>query len=62
MKTWRGLLYVKFGHIGTKSEGPDCFLQTAKQELSSQLNERHPWEADCHLEFDDRQSAAIIGD
>ena len=28
MGTFKGLVYIKNGRIGTKSEGPDYYLQT----------------------------------
>ena len=31
METFEGLVYVKHGRIGSKSEGPDYYLQTWEQ-------------------------------
>lgn len=62
MKIYRGLLYVKHSRIGTRSEGPDCFLQTAEQEIPLQLNERHPWEPDYQLEFYGWRTVVVKGD
>jgi hypothetical protein len=40
MDSLRGLLYKKHRRIGTRSEGPDYYLQTAYAEYLLELNER----------------------
>lgn len=62
MGTYRGLLYVKHGSIGSRSEGPIYFLQTAHQEVELQLNERHPSKPDYEIEFFVRRIVIVQGD
>ena len=61
MDTFRGLLYVKHGRIGTRSEGPDYHLQTAKADYILQLNERELWKCDYELEFHCRRIVVVTG-
>ncbi len=46
METFEGLVYVKHGRIGTKSEGPDYYLQTWENEYLLKYGDRGPWELD----------------
>jgi len=60
-ETLKGLVYVKIGGIGLRSEGPDYFLQTAKTELLLKYEERNHWEPDYHLEFFNRRMVKVTG-
>src|SRR5690349_21569268 len=60
-ETFRGLVYVKIGRIGSRSEGPDYFLQTAKAELPLKYEKRNPWMPDYHLEFFNRRMVKVTG-
>ncbi len=51
MDTFKGLLYVKFGRVGSRSEGPDYYLQTKKGDYDLLYQKRNLWEPDYHLEF-----------
>lgn len=59
--TYQGLLYVKHGRVGTRSEGPDYFLQTARGDYLLRHGERNPWEPDYQLEFFSRRMVAVTG-
>jgi hypothetical protein len=60
-KTLKGLVYVKHGQVGTKSEGPEYFLQTRDGDY--QLTKMaHPWEPDYYLEFFQRRMVEVDGD
>lgn len=48
---FEGLVYVKYGRIGSKSEGPDYYLQTWDREFLLNYGDRGPWEIDYYLEF-----------
>lgn len=61
MATFQGLVYVKHGRIGTRSEGPDYFLQTARGEYLLRYQERHLWMPDYHLEFFCRAMVEVTG-
>jgi len=61
METFRGLVYVKIGRIGSKSEGPDYFLQTTKAELPLKYEKRNLWMPDYHLEFFNRRMVKVTG-
>jgi len=61
METFRGLVYVKLGRLGSKSEGPDYFLQTAKAELLLKYEKRNYWMPDYHLEFFNRRMVKVTG-
>jgi hypothetical protein len=59
--TFKGLVYVKHGRVGTRSEGPDYFLQTSKQDLVMVYRDRHLWEPDYQLEFYARRMVEVRG-
>jgi hypothetical protein len=59
--TLRGLVYVKQGSIGTKSEGPDYILQTKNEEYLLHLGDRHHWTLDYKLEFYCRRFVEVVG-
>lgn len=61
METFQGLIYVKIGRIGSRSEGPDYFLQTAKAEFPLKYEERNLWMPDYHLEFFSRRMVKVTG-
>jgi len=61
MDTFKGLVYVKHGRIGTRSEGPDYYLQTTRGDFLLRYRERNPWERDYHLEFFDHRMVAVSG-
>jgi len=60
--TISGLLYVKHQNVGTRSEGPAYFLQTAKGDLVLTMNDRPPWQPDYELEFYGRAMVEVEGD
>lgn len=57
-----GLVYVKHGRVGTRSEGPDYFLQTVKGDVLLVLDQPAPWLPDYKLEFYGRRMVAVEGD
>lgn len=62
MVLFKGLLYIKHGRIGTKSEDPDYYLQTNKGDFLLQYKERNLWEPDYHLEFYCRKMVEVTGE
>jgi len=58
---YSGLIYVKHGGVGSKSEGPVYYLQTGKGDLILRYQDRHPWEPDYKLEFFVRRMVEIEG-
>ncbi len=61
MRRFRGLLFIKHGRVGTRSEGPDYYIQTSGRELLLCYEKRNLWEPDYHLEFYNRRMVEIIG-
>jgi hypothetical protein len=61
MTAYRGLLYIKHAQVGTRSEGPEYHLQTARADYVLRYHERHLWERDYELEFYGRRIVAVIG-
>ncbi|MCA9635006.1 MAG: hypothetical protein KC420_03120 [Myxococcales bacterium] len=61
MAKYRGLVYVKHGRVGSRSEGPDYYLQTYKGDFLLRYGERTPWEPDYRLEFYGRRMVEIEG-
>jgi hypothetical protein len=51
MGTFKGLIYVKYGRVGTRNEGPDYHLQTAHGDLLLAYHPWHAWEMDYQLEY-----------
>jgi hypothetical protein len=43
MATFKGLVYIKHGRIGTKSEGPDYYLQTFNMEYLLKYADKDLW-------------------
>lgn len=62
METFEGLVYVKYGRIGSKSEGPDYYLQTWDREYLLKHGDRGPWELDYYLEFFCRKFVEVTGE
>jgi hypothetical protein len=58
----KGLVFVKHGRVGSRSEGPDYFLQTANGDHILHLNNRNLWEPDYQLEFYARKIVEIEGE
>jgi hypothetical protein len=61
MDTFKGLVYVKHGRVGTRSEGPDYYLQTTRGDFLLRYHQRNLWEPDYHLEFFDHRMVAVSG-
>jgi hypothetical protein len=51
MSDYKGLVYMKHGRVGSRSEGPDYFLQTKTGEFRLNFSNRLPFEPDYHLAF-----------
>ncbi|WP_440948671.1 hypothetical protein ACSAZL_10810 [Methanosarcina sp. T3] len=62
METFKGLVYVKYGRVGSKSEGPDYYLQTRDKEYLLKYAERYLWELDYYLEFFCRKFVEVTGE
>ena len=62
METFEGLVYVKYGRLGTRSEGPDYYLQTWDREYLLKHGDRGPWELDYYLEFFCRKFVEVTGE
>ena len=61
MDTFKGLVYVKHGRVGSKSEGPDYYLQTWDREFLLKYADRNLWEPDYYLEFFCRKFVEVNG-
>ncbi|WP_157098321.1 hypothetical protein [Chlorobaculum limnaeum] len=61
MNSYKGLIFIKHGRVGTRSEGPDYFLQTKNGDYLLQFKDRHPWQPDYELEFFCRMMVEIEG-
>jgi len=62
VEIFEGLVYVKYGRIGSKSEGPDYYLQTWDREFLLNYGDRGPWEIDYYLEFFCRKFVEVTGE
>lgn len=62
MAIFKGIVYVKHGRIGTRSEGPDYYLQTRKMDYLLQFKPRQPFEPDYELEYFARKIVEIEGE
>ena len=60
--SFKGLLYVKHGRVGTRSEGPDYYLQTYKEDFLLKYKRRHPWDPDHELEVYCRRMVEVTGE
>jgi hypothetical protein len=60
-ETFKGLVYMKHGRVGTRSEGPDYYLQTTRGDFVLRYEPRNPWEPDYRLEFFDHRMVAVTG-
>ena len=61
MTKFRGLVYVKHGRVGSRSEGPDYYLQTYREDYLLRYQERPPWQPDYKLEFHGRRMVEVGG-
>ncbi|MEM6106580.1 protease inhibitor I42 family protein [Mycobacterium sp. 050272] len=59
---FEGFLYVKLGRVGTKSEGPDYWLQTRDGEYLLHFHERELFKPDFELEFYNRHVVELEGE
>ncbi len=59
--TLKGLLYVKHGQVGTRSEGPAYYVQTRQGDFLLHYQERYAWAPDYHLEFYARKMVEVMG-
>jgi len=62
VEIFEGLVYVKYGRIGSKGEGPDYYLQTWDREFLLNYGDRGPWELDYYLEFFCRKFVEVTGE
>lgn len=58
---FEGLIYIKQGRIGSKSEGPDYYLQTIKEDFLLEYNDRDLWKPDYYIEFYNRKIVSVEG-
>ena len=61
MNVYKGFLYIKLGRVGTRSEGPDYYLQTKNRDYELKFEERENHEPDYRLEFYSRRYVEITG-
>ncbi len=61
MATFSGLVFIRHGRVGTRSEGPDYYLQTARRDYVLHYKERPLFEPDYHLEFFSRRMVEVEG-
>lgn len=61
MLLFKGLIYVKHGRVGSHSEGPDYYLQTAAGDYLLHYQNRMLWQPDYVLEFYQRKMVEITG-
>jgi len=62
MESYKGLVFVKQGRIGSRSEGPDYYLQTKEGEYLLERKTVHEgFRPDYFLEFYCRKFVAIDG-
>jgi heat shock protein HslJ len=58
----KGLIFIKHGQVGTRSEGPEYHIQTRKADFILKYDEsRNPWEPDYRLEYYNRMMVEIDG-
>jgi heat shock protein HslJ len=62
MGTFKGLVYIKYGGIGTKSEGPHYYIQTFNKEHLLKYANKDPYELDYYLEFFCRKFVDVTGE
>lgn len=61
MAKYRGLVYVKHGRVGSRSEGPDYYLQTFRMDYLLRYQDRLAWQPDYQLEFYGRRMVEVEG-
>lgn len=58
----KGLIFIKHGQVGTRSEGPEYYIQTRNADFLLKYDEsRHLWDPDYRLEFFNRKMVEITG-
>jgi hypothetical protein len=62
MEIFKGLVYIKHGRIGSKSEGPDYYLQSWDMEYMLKYADRNLWNPDYYLEFFCRKLVEVNGE
>ena len=60
-KKFSGLVFVKQGRIGTKSEGPDYYLQTRTKEYVLNHEREFLYKPEYFLEFFCRKMVEVTG-
>lgn len=60
-QVFAGLLFIRQGRVGTRSEGPDYLLQTYRGDYLLEYKERQPWQPDAALEAVSRRMVGIRG-
>lgn len=60
-QTFEGMIYIKQGRIHSKSEGPDYYLQTIKEDFLLENADRNLWQPDYYLEFYNRKIVSVDG-
>lgn len=61
MAKFRGLVFVKHGRVGSRSEGPDYYLQAYGADYLLKYQARQLWQPDYQLEFFGRKMVEIEG-
>lgn len=62
MASFKGLVFVKHGRVGSRSEGPDYYLQASNGDFLLNFKEREPWKPDYYLEFYCRRMVEVTGE
>jgi len=58
---YAGLVFIKHGRIGSKSEGPDYYLQAKSREYLLDRNREALFKPDYYLEFFCRKMVEVTG-
>jgi hypothetical protein len=67
-ETFKGFVYIKLHEMGTRSEGPDYYLQIFNVEKTVNVEHRlkyadiNLWEVDYYLEFFCRKKVEVTGE
>lgn len=61
MQEFKGLIYVRQGRVGSRSEGPDYYLQTPNGDYLLHHDNRPLWRPDYYLEFYVRRIVEVQG-
>lgn len=62
IRTFKGLVYVKHGRVGSRSEGPDYYLQTRIGDFILCYEKRYLWKPDYRLEYYCRRIVEVSGE